>query len=720
MEQMNRLYLRKHFLVGVAVISSFISTPVLAETTNLGTAETGLADITLADLQSLDGASRIYELIYSKVEAQIDKDASAAEDQQQPLTEKNDQPQNWFAKEFNKTKIEFQIDLPEINLGHLKISVKGHRSVNQTKAGEQRRLDRLEVEVRLASTAYIKARFRLNSAKYFMQEDMSKDSKHSLKYIALFSKPIRAIPRSASSIVSAMNIRESLGIEIDGLFGLEYGKDENVNGRRSNIGVNAKRGATFAIDVSRASQDIFNVRLMGLKNKGELTVSGNAYVSFLPNAISVLSRAFSVGGSLSINTTDRIINRYPVESILVAYSLNVSQDKGREALDSMVQAIRRMDFLPLFTVGLEDDKLSDALLQKLTTIENTAELDLLSKTRTPSVRRLVRAKMITQNFKSGLEIQGTKLYNRSFARGGSKTYIRYFNPLTKVTKPYVLWNEYYNEDEQMNIGSAAVRENKFEHVSFDFLAHADENKNPTATIGIVSSLEGREAKLSFGEADALRSRILRMIPTNLRNNAELLALLPKEQQDSVTYRIDSIITNDGLAAISRIPEANIHQGLIDFANANKIDEKLIGGKYGSDGVPALHEVTGPMARSIVRLSSGVSDSLASNFTEFSKHESFVRKIGPNFLPSLLPADQDINKLAAVNVEFNSSTAAGRKTLGSTNSRNEAKIGEDSEVEVYKILGRLRTLLTDRGFEERIVDDFEDITLNSQSGKVQKQ
>lgn len=709
----------KKFVV-LSTVTSLLTTAALAngqvETQAprpVGTASEGtkITNLNEEQMNSIDGVEKIYaESVQPAVEEYIDKKQSAI--------------QSILDREFDKARIDIPIDIPSISMGALNISVRGNRRVSQTKEGEQQRIDDLIVNVRLGDGVFAQVGFKVSSAKYFTNADLEKynedkvkagaseaDKAKSLKWYALKSKPIKSIPRTAQKVKESLNVRESLSVEINGSFGLEKNESNRDGRTKTKLGVSITRGASFVIDLSRTSENHVIIRLMGLKNRGEFLASLSGGFSLLSTSFNPLADAASIGLKIELGITDRILNRFPVESLIVSYKIDVLQQKGIEALDHVLKGVGKFDFIPLFVVGVEAEELSKELMNKLGKLEIIAETDLISKNPNPAVTRLIRAKMMTQNHKGAAELKGTTFSSAKYTRGGSKTYIRYFDPATKQVKPYIIFNEHYSDESKIRFGNSELKNRGTERLNFDFLASADMNMNVTQPIGLITSIEGKQSRFEDGDTSSFRSSVMKMIPQFTRDSANIVTSLPSGKHHSVFYKVETIINQEGLAAIGKIPQPNIDQAIIDYVNANGLYDAMTTGAVsgGSKHSPkALHEVSGPLAKGLSQLSTGkTTDSFELNYLELGKYEEVVRSIAPNLFPKLLPNDANSLSMVSVNLEFDSSTAKIRRKIPAKKGEKDVRTSEVDPIEVYRIVNRLRAILTERGFEERLRDDFEE-------------
>lgn len=601
--------------------------------------------------------------------------------------------------EFNKAKIEIPIEVQVGSIKGLAGTARFVRKVVPSPDGRQLRLDTIEFEVANDSPLRVGARIRISSGKYFSLEDArnEKGEVENLKLHTLKSDLIRTIPVSGQQVVEVMKPDESLSLQIDGSVGLGKNSDKKIGHVKSTFGVGYSRGATAVMDINRTSNGTAKVLLIGIKNRGQFDINAKANWSLIPGIGGALGKALSLGVSGKFDIADRLLNRYPVDTMMVGYEFNLANREGVEALQDIFNGISKWGFIKLFDVSVKEEKLSQNLLAKIGKAEQYAIEDMnRSDFR---VHHTVRAKALSQYFKTKVQGNAFSAASGEIDRGGSKTFIRFFDLEQNKIRPYIIWNEYFKTEGDVGLGNLVSVDSGRVFRSVDFLMTANnDNKTPAKTIALINKLEAHYGTMNKEAMVFLNKQVKNMVPPYLRNDSGLKAIIPQENQNSVDVTAETVIPVPGLNYIAELPYQNMNQKLMDFINThpdNKEFNLSSSARIGEVSPPSLNDITEPMVVNLQRvLSASEPNATGTYFGYLMAEEAFTRWIAPEYIPQLIPNTSEAANMFGVKLKYSSSEVASRSV----------NVGNSGDIELYRSIDYLRHILSDRGFEDRLIED----------------
>lgn len=609
--------------------------------------------------------------------------------------------------ELNKAKIEIPLKVSILDAKGIQANVAFLRTVIPTADGRQLRSDSFEFEIGNSHILRGRGKIKIIASKYFSLADAQKGNEpKNLKMFALKSGLNSSIPTSADDVLTKLQVGEIISLEVDGSYGLGKGKDTSTKRTRSTYGINFDRGATAIFDLSKPREDLAQVRLMGMKNKGTFSAEIEGRVALLPNLSGVIKNFLSVTAGLKINVADKILNRYPIESLLVGYDFRLSDVEGREGLQNIFNAIETFGFLKIFDPSKSDEELSKELLSNLGRAEELAlagDQSSLNNPKNFKVKHSIRAKMLTQSFEGGANLKVTNADRTGNLRGGSKTFIRYYDTKTSQVIPYMVWSDYYQSFSRLNLANIATTREYSNKQSLDFFFEADDTKEPKKLLMLVNHVEGEYSKRDVNEMKEIKNRVSSFAPSDLSNFNSLIAAIPAQEQNGVKMDLESIITRKGLEYLGNSDiYSQLNQNLIQFFDDSsrpknlEIRELAARGDQTAAYTPSM--LSGEIITNLQRVIRGNEPQYIGVFLgKLTEHEIVSRWIAPQFLSRQLPNSNELDSMFGMTLKFSSAETA----------QKPVKVGTTDGSAVYSVVNRLKKILTERDFEVRVSESIDE-------------
>lgn len=689
-------------LLPVLLISSLQSQAQLLDTSKAAEVEDNGLNLTLLTNEKSELRQSI-EKAFGKVDAfcqsldlkQVEIEAQAAEagnstekvNTTEVAAAKTPQKQSRLEKEISRYRVRFSLNA---STDVIKAS---YRFVVQPTfvAGEQQRLDIYELGLGVDNTIRAGAAVRITFARIFKGPKAKMD--------AITSCPIwpTSVPTSAQEAREKMKIGETTRLEVSGLLGAELSEDLGRGNGTGSASLGYKKEALFLADFYKHSENHIRTRFLGLKNHGQLNFGVNYNFigkllsgTFLPSKI---RDQVSVGVGFNLTQSYNPFKDYPIDSLMVDYLFNLNNPEAKEALDQIFDNIKQGNFLSLFSLtSKNDDDLADVLIKRAAKAEKVSGEDRSKKVEDRRVYQIFKGRLQTSLTSIDAPVRLTGMASLSGSMGWLKTFVSRVNEQSLVD--YSILN---SSNLTGRTKFVFGRWETLDEDRLDLLMGSDEKATVKDFKDLVIRIEAYDKSFSSRNLRNEMKKIRHLLPHELKNHPSLASFLPDENQTNGRLRYQLNFGIKAFKAIQQLHTATIAQSLLEYFDADLERKKSMNlpceqtSAGDGDGNMGCGTFAYEKATEIkCALTDASMQKRYGCFQTLSRDGLFRKHILPEFLPSLLPADEVTNM-----IQFMGDFASNETGLRSV------VIGQGNTTEIYRAVNFLRQILNERSLDLRL-------------------
>jgi hypothetical protein len=624
-----------------------------------------------------------------------------------------------FEKEISRYKITLSLgDLGGLINTHFLFGGADYRYVVQPafRDNQQLRQDVWEFQVGLKTPNTVVAKayttIRMTFSRFFGGPNAKWNAMKACPYF------VTQTPMNTNDVKTKLRDGDGFRFEVLGTTSLGIDKETKTS-LYGTWNASVKAEALFLMDLYKINNQMARARLMGVKNKGEVSVGFTARTNSFWDVIKgklrdVLTLGLSAAFRSSL-TLFGLLDKFPLDTMMVDYLYHFSTDKivdlpslkGREdiaeaAMEELFTNIRKVGFASLFFSSGElshlksnDPDLGSRLLQKIHITEKIAreDFDLYRQGKISAkdmrIRNFFKGRMQSDLFSS--EGQGwlSALLSAKGQIGALDSYVTSYDEYMQAH--YYFLN---NSFERTLLDRVFGRDHYNARHDFDLLVNSDKGLNVGSISDIVSQTEIEDTVLSEKQLRQIKEDLRISLPPDYKNDSQFDAFFPATEQTNAYLSHRYVFGEEAFKAIARFSPPELGQLLYEFID-NHPEKRLMNlpvdtpdqpggvGTYAYERATQLLHMIDPHTKNEESLS---------DFKLMKRENIFEKYIVGEFFPSLLPVGQskDMFGLTLKLTSRESGTPA------------PVEVGNRKVSPVYEAVSFLKSVITDPSFDMQMV------------------
>ncbi len=550
--------------------------------------------------------------------------------------------------------------------------------------------------------ASVNTKIRITFSRFYSGSNAKWDAMKACPYTVLHT------PMDSNDVKSKLSNGDGFRVEIIG--NTELGVDQDIK-------AGIKTEALFLLDLYKLNNQLARMRLLGVKNKGEVSV-GLKLKTDSPAGILGDLLTTGIGGLIRKNISLLSpTEKYPLDTMMVDYLFNFStpdlinldQIKGRTdlaeaAYEELASNINKAGFASLFfsPIGESDDvdlDLGNKLLENVKIAEDLAREDLNRYRRGDlaakdmRVRSLFKGRMQSNLFAGEGKIWFSEIVSKKGITGNLDSFVTSYDE-NMSPNYYYLNNTFQKSRTRKYLGRVSYN---YSH-DLDLVVNSDKNRNVGAVADLVLKTEYRDTDLSAEEINRIKNNLARSLPENFKNNDSFNRFFPKTNQTNAFLSHQYVFGKKALEAVSLIPKENLGQMIYEYLNNHPEKSQMnlvLADQEQSGGLGTFAYEKAFEASSIVNTSADSKDKIRA-FEIAKRDPIFDQYIVSEFFPSILPK-KNAQELFGLNVKFSSVESGSIPDLN---------LGDQKISPVYTAVAFLKNVLSDRSFDLQLGTDNE--------------
>ena len=535
-------------------------------------------------------------------------------------------------------------------------------------------------------------------------------------------------PMNTNEVKTKLRDGDGFRFEVIGTtsLGSEKFSDSGIDGV---INVGAKTEALFLMDLYKLSNERVRTRLLGVKNKGELslgfTVKNASPLDFIKGK---LRDALTLGFSFLIRKSFSLFSlaeKYPLDTMMVDYlykfsspnTLDLGAIKGNReiseaAVEELFANIRHFGFSSLFfsMPGKDqkrDEELGTKLLDKIGITRDLAKSELERyrkgevEAKDMKVRSLFVGRMQSDLASGEGRIWFSELFTKKGQVGNLDSFVTSYDENIQPHY-YYLNNTFQRSQTRKFFGRERYN---YSH-DFDILILSDRDRKLGQISDIVLRTEVQDTDLTAEEIKDIKSDLVRTLPADLKNNPEFHAFFPTTDQTNAFISHRYVFGHEAFKSISQVSKNQIGQMLYEFIEnhpeksymhtlpSNNSNYSGGDGTYAEQKAFELSAILNPeFTPEELRRNPNISNEKSLKAFEIANRDPiFDKYIVGEFFSSILPHDST-QKLFGLNLKLTSREAGNPPELN---------IGGKTVSPVYEAVSFLRAVISDPSLDMQMI------------------
>lgn len=535
-------------------------------------------------------------------------------------------------------------------------------------------------------------------------------------------------PLNTNEIKTKLRDGDGFRFEVIGTTSLGNEKiaDSGIDGV---VNVGVKTEALFLMDLFKLNNERVRTRLLGVKNKGEVslgfTVKNASPLDFIRGKLrDALTFGFSILFRKSFSLFS-LSEKYPLDTMMVDYlykfstpdTLDLGAIKGNReipeaAVEELFQNIRHFGFSSLFfSMPGKDQKRDEALglklLDKIGITRDLAKSELERyrkgeiEAKDMKVRGLFVGRMQSDLVSGEGKIWFSEIFSKKGQIGNLDSFVTSYDENIQPHY-YYLNNTFQKSQTRKYLGRERYNFGR----DFDILVLADKDRKIGQISDIVVRTEIQDTDLDADEIAAIKNSLARSLPENFRNNPEFNAFFPTGDQTNAFLSHRYVFGHEAFKTISDMSKNYLAQLLYNFIE-NHPDKKFMASlpsnnaEYtGGDGTYAeqkafeISRIMNPeFTQEELKKNPNISNERSMKAFEVANRDPiFDKYIVNEFFSSILPKENS-EKLFGLNLKITS------RELGNPPPVN---LGEKTVSPVYEAVSFLRTVISDPSLDMQMI------------------
>lgn len=573
--------------------------------------QNGVANLSLDNILQNSKVKSLAEKVdqyIDKLCAPIDKNSKSS-DQQRAIDDKNFLSNNdlqkyktedsRLMKEFSRYRIKISVDPLEnlIDTKHLFGGIEYQYIVEPAfRNNEQIRKDIWVFPIGLrASTgnigASVTATVRITFSRFYGGKQAKWNAIRACPYVFTYA------PTNTNDIKTKLRDGDGVRFEVLGTTALSTGKVVDI-GIDANAYAGAKTEALFLMDLYKLNNRVARTRLMGIKNKGEVslgfTVKNTNPLEFIRGK---LRDALTLGLTGNLRKSFSFLSpseEYPLDTMMVDYLFRFSTpdpiedldaiknrtDIAESAMEELLTNIKKIGFSSLFfsVPGKNlsrDQAFGRNLLEKVKKAEDLAKEDLQRyrenkiEEHQMRVRSFFKGRMESNLFAGDGKLWFSEVISKKGQIGNLNSFVTSFDE-NMQPHYYYLNNTFERAQTRKYLGR---QQHNYTH-DFDILINSDVSRQTGRISDIILRTQIQDTDLSKEDLQVLKDSLARSLPANFKNDPKFHNFFPTTDQNNAFLSHRYVFGHEAFKAISRYDKNNLGQMLHDFLDTHP-DRKMM-------------------------------------------------------------------------------------------------------------------------------------------------